>query len=513
MSGHSPQSRLNRRSRPIARRTLLRGAGWGALGASAVALLSACGDPELPEPPPLAGRAASPAARPVTPVVAVQERTAQPRAAAPVTIGIPTGNPLFDPVALRIAGLAADSTQAADAPAELRIVQFEQALNYDPYQPREIAAAVEATLPNHPELDALLVLDPGIALTLAERGHVAPVNGPATSAPNFSADDFLPSAIGPLTTEGNLFGLPLWMSVNMLRYTPGHFADAGVDPEELRDWDWEQYRETARRLTRVDAAGQAERWGAFAPPGLMPGHQWIWQNGGAVANLNARRAALDTTAALEAVEFLNDLSDDGIGPRPEPDSGAVSITISSDSAEMMLQGAPVSMLGAPVGGLFGGLFGNELSAGGLLAPPRQRQAASDAMVFGVLTLLSASDSPDAAFRTLDWIAARIAPVATVPARGASAAQLQLQGGYSDADAGAVMQAVDSAEAFHGPYAPGIRAAMFHRVDLPIATGQADAATALAAAHQAIDELLRQSPADALTQTGAPSESEGSQRGG
>lgn len=98
MSGHSNPSRLNRRSRPLARRTLLRGVGWGALGASAAAVLAACGDPELPEPPSLAGRASSPAIRPVTSVVAVQERTAQPQPAAPVTIGIPIGNPLFDPV-------------------------------------------------------------------------------------------------------------------------------------------------------------------------------------------------------------------------------------------------------------------------------------------------------------------------------------------------------------------------------------------------------------------------------
>lgn len=494
----------------MARRTLLRGVGLGALGASAAALLAACGDPELPEPPAVGGRAASPASQLSTPVVAVQERNAQPQAAAPVTIGIPTGNPLFDPVALRIAGLAADSAQAAEAPAELQIVQFEQALTFDS---RGIVTAVEAMLPNHPQLDALLLLSPEIALTLAERGHVAPVNSPAASAPDFSADDFLPSSVGELTTNGNLFGLPLWVSVSMVRYTPTHLADAGVDPEALRDWDWEQYRETARRLTQIDAAGQPQRWGAFAPPGLMPGHQWIWQNGGSVVDLDARQATLDTTAALEAVEFLHDLAHDDITPRLEPDSQGVSITTSTDSAEMLVEGAPVAMLGAPVGGLFGGLFGNELSAGGLLAPPRRREAASDSTVFGVLTLLSTSDNPDAAFRTLDWIADRIAPVATVPARGASAEQLQLQGGYSAADAGAVMQAVNGARALHGPYAPGIRAAMGQHVDLPIASGQADPAAALAAAHRAINELLRQSPGEALTRmhTDEPAESDSSER--
>lgn len=510
MSDHSTLSLLNERSRPMARRTLLRALGSGALGASAAALLAACGDPELPEPPAVAGRAASPASQLLTSAVAVQERTAQPQAAAPVTIGIPTGDPLFDPVALRIAGLAADSAPAAEAPAELRIVKFEQALTFDP---QEIVTAVEAMLPGHPQLDALLVLSPEIALTLAERGHVAPVNGPAAAAPGFSADDFLPSSVGELTTDGSLFGLPLWVSASMLRYTPAHLSDAGVDPEDLRDWDWEEYRETARRLTQVDAAGQPQRWGAFAPPGLMPSHQWIWQNGGSVVNLDAREASLDSTAALEAVEFLRDLANDGVSPRLEIGSEGVSISTSSDSAEMVVEGAPVAILGAPVGGLFGGLFGNELSAGGLLAPPRQREAASDSTVFGVLSLLSASDNADAAFRTLDWIAGRIAPVATVPARGASAAQLQLQGGYSAADAGAVMQAVDSARALHGPYAPGIRTALTHHVDLPIASGQADPSDALAAAHRAIDELLRQSPAEALTHThaGEPAQSESSGR--
>ncbi len=96
---------------------------------SAAALLAACGDPELPEPPETPSRTEP---YPVTPVVAVDEREARPQAGAPIVIGVPTGNPLFDQVSLRVTGLAADATRNAEAPGELSVVQFEQALTFDP---------------------------------------------------------------------------------------------------------------------------------------------------------------------------------------------------------------------------------------------------------------------------------------------------------------------------------------------------------------------------------------------
>ncbi|MYD93299.1 MAG: hypothetical protein F4Y02_06340 [Chloroflexi bacterium] len=121
-------------------------------------------------------------------------------------------------------------------------------------------------------------------------------------------------------------------------------------------------------------------------------------------------------------------------------------------------------------------------------------------MFGVLSLLTSSPNPDAAFRTLDWVAAQIAPAATVPARGASAEQLRGQGGYGDADAGAIMQAVQAARAIPGPYASPIKGALLQHVDGPMTLGQADPAEALTAAAAAIDELLEQEAEEALSQT-------------
>ena len=192
----------NLESGVLARRSLLRSAGWAALGASAAALLAACGDPELPEHPAASGRTAASQSRPVTPVVAVDEPEATPQPGAPITIGVPTGNPLFDQVSLRVTGLAADATRTAEAPGDLSVVQFEQALSFNA---AEIATAVEALLANHPQLDAVLLLNADLALLLAARGHVAAVNGPAASAPDFDPADFLPSAIDALTWDGDLF--------------------------------------------------------------------------------------------------------------------------------------------------------------------------------------------------------------------------------------------------------------------------------------------------------------------
>ncbi len=118
----------------------------------------------------------------------------------------------------------------------------------------------------------------------------------------------------------------------------------------------------------------------------------------------------------------------------------------------------------------------------------------------MLSLLTTSANPDVAFRTLDWVAAQIAPAATVPARGASAEQLRGQGGYDDADAGAIMQAIDAARAIPGPYASPIKGELLRHVDGPMTMGQADPSEALTAAAAAIDELLEQDAEAALSQT-------------
>ncbi|MDE2897127.1 MAG: extracellular solute-binding protein, partial [Chloroflexota bacterium] len=252
----------NPESGVVSRRSLLRSAGWATIGASAAALLAACGDPELPKPA-ASGRTAASGSRPVTPVVAADEREATPQPGAPITIGVPTGNPLFDQVSLRVTGLAADATRTAEAPGDLSVVQFDQALSFNA---AEIATAVEALLANHPQLDAVLLLNADLALLLAARGHLAAVNGPAASAPDFNSADFLPSAIDALTWDDDLFGVPLWTSVNLLQCNPELLEDAGVDLESLRDWDWDQFRDTARRLMQVDAAGNPSQWGLWIPP-------------------------------------------------------------------------------------------------------------------------------------------------------------------------------------------------------------------------------------------------------
>ena len=154
----------NPESSVVSRRWLLRSTGWAAIGASAAALLAACGDPELPKPPAASGRAAASQSQPVTPVVAVNEREATPQPGAPITLGVPTGNPLFDQVSLRVTGLAADATRTAEAPGDLSVVQFEQALSFNA---ADIATAVEALLASHPQLDAVLLLNADLALLLA----------------------------------------------------------------------------------------------------------------------------------------------------------------------------------------------------------------------------------------------------------------------------------------------------------------------------------------------------------
>jgi len=61
-----------------------------------------------------------------------------------------------------------------------------------------------------------------------------------------------------LRYEGKLYQLPYSLSPNLVLYNPQLFADAGVDLPKA-GWTWEQFRETAQKLTKGE--GQGKTWG------------------------------------------------------------------------------------------------------------------------------------------------------------------------------------------------------------------------------------------------------------
>ncbi len=507
---------------------MLRGTARLGFGGIAGALLAACGETKtLPEPPVVTGR------RPETPkgsnagVVATDAREAAPQSSAAVTIGVPTGNFMLDRIALQVAGLASDSRRTAAAPGELRVVQFTQAGGggLD-----DAVAAIEAVLPNHPDLDAVLLPDATIALQLADNGTVISVNEAAASSASFDTKDFLPVAIDAVADEGEIFGLPLWVSTNVLQYSEGLFVRAGVDPTGLTGWTWDQFIDTARRLTTFDTPNSPSQWGFWMLPGAVSSQQWIWQNEGAVIDVDARQATLNTAQAHEAVEFMQRLTTEDLGPRVDFTEGPPPLRFNNGIPS--IQGVPVSMYPSVFGGGFGGrglgvsfagrpgpggggfrraarsyIQGGRAAANsqgqggaassdidlgrrGILALPGQRATAIESSVLGSISLLATSASPDAAFRMMDWVASQISPQAAVPARGASAEQLQsVNSNLNNVDVEAILRSVAAGRRIPGRQAPVIGRLMLENVDFPVMFDGEEPKAALAAAGTAIDEVL------------------------
>jgi hypothetical protein len=91
---------------------------------------------------------------------------------------------------------------------------------------------------------------------------------------------------------------------------------------------------------------------------------------------------------------------------------------------------------------------------------------------------------------MDWVASQISPQAAVPARGASAEQLQsVNSNLNDADAEVILRSVAAGRRIPGRQAPVIGRLMLENVDFPVMFDGEEPKTALAAAGTAIDEVL------------------------
>ena len=509
----------------VSRRGLLRGAGLLTLSAASVAMLAACGESSLPAlPEPSTGRAGE-AAVP-TPAETTIRTEAAPAARGPVKIAVPTGNFLFDRVAVQIAGLATDQKRMAEAPGELQVVQLSQTAGD---QFGSLAAAAQAVLAEHEDLDAALLTDASLAFELADLGLVLPVDEVSRASATFNRSEFLPVGLDALSDDGQLFGLPLWISGNVMQFSEGLFTRAGIDIPDPSGWSWDDFLETARRLTELDAGGAPSQWGVWFPTGAAPSQQWIWQNGGRVVDPDAGRSQVADEAAVQAVEFMARIQTEQIGPRIDFSAGPPPLTINNGMPA--IQGVPVAMFPSAVGGGFGGrgltfVFAGRRPGGGgvargaittvragggggragpgvnapaaqvevgrrgILPLPSRGQAAVEARVFGLVSLLSTSPNADAAFQMVDWLARQLGAQAAIPARNPTVTQLQsINAEYTDADAEAILTSARSGRIIPGRRREDIAQLMLEHIDFPVMDEGEDALTATANAAAAIDELL------------------------
>ncbi len=119
-------------------------------------------------------------------------------------------------------------------------------------------------------------------------------------------DDFAPGALQAMTYQGKLYGLPLMAPSRSLWYRKDLFVEHGLDAEAPPE-TWEEIRDAARRIVRyegdkVTRIGMSLSADILVHGFLTNGVKWFTED--------SRRAAFNTSAGLETLEFWSQLARD-----------------------------------------------------------------------------------------------------------------------------------------------------------------------------------------------------------
>jgi len=123
---------------------------------------------------------------------------------------------------------------------------------------------------------------------------------------DFDSDDFWPGLLEFAMYDGQVYGFPRDIGLEVLYYNPDIFDEAGVEyPNE--DWTWDDLLAAAEQLTVVASNGRVSRYALGMEAGKY--QLWVGQNGGSILDdmSNPSRCSLTDPEAVEALEFFADM--------------------------------------------------------------------------------------------------------------------------------------------------------------------------------------------------------------
>lgn len=153
------------------------------------------------------------------------------------------------------------------------------------------------------------------ATNYASGGHLLDLN-PKMAGGTLKPDDIDPRLLASGQFEGQQISVPLYASSRVLLYRTQMLEDAGLDPASPPK-NWAELREWANKLTIRDG-GVLKRSGLLL---LQPPFEYgqnffallVWGAGGELLSADGKKAAFNTDAGREALQFWRDMiREDGI---------------------------------------------------------------------------------------------------------------------------------------------------------------------------------------------------------
>jgi multiple sugar transport system substrate-binding protein len=184
----------------------------------------------------------------------------------------------------------------------------------DQQLPKILAAVVGNVPPD------ILTFYPQMTGQFVELDAIRPLDDWLETSPLKS--EVSPNLLEALTLNGHLWSLPLYTSNIGIFYRPQLFQAAGIT-ETPRTWA--ELREVAKKLTiDKDGDGQPEQYGMLLPLGkgewtVFSWLPFLWSAGGDI--ISDHQPNLNSLAALEALQFWQDLIKDGSAKLSAPERG------------------------------------------------------------------------------------------------------------------------------------------------------------------------------------------------
>ncbi len=154
----------------------------------------------------------------------------------------------------------------------------------------------------------------------------------------YDLNDYWPALLESAMYEGHVYGFPRDIETNVLYYNMDLFDAAGLDyPDDT--WTWADWQSAIEQLTVKNANDQVEQYGLAMEGGKYA--KFILQNGGQILDdmRNPSQCMLDQPAAIEAIQFIADLMNNGNAMRDAElsQAGGDAAVFQSGQAAMIVQ--------------------------------------------------------------------------------------------------------------------------------------------------------------------------------
>jgi multiple sugar transport system substrate-binding protein len=131
---------------------------------------------------------------------------------------------------------------------------------------------------------------------------------------NYDLSVFYPEVVEGLQFENKLVGLTDNWDTQVLYYNRDLFDQAGLDYPDA-SWTWDDLRVAARALTSGE--GPKKVFGVVHGTWFAPVFSEIWAHGGDILSEDGKQCLMDEPPAVEAVQAIVDLIEEGVAPTPQ----------------------------------------------------------------------------------------------------------------------------------------------------------------------------------------------------